>query len=190
MGSASSLEVIVMPESARWETLLPFAELEQKITQACRMTADTVLELQQLEWQLSQRGLKLSVTVALADDARLQVLNRDFRGKDKPTNVLSFPAYDSPLDAAGEDPAIGVEGVQSFGDIIIAYETVVEEARAQGKPPIDHLLHLVVHGCVHLCGHDHEAEEEAEIMEAIEIKVLKQLSIANPYEICYNDKSQ
>ena len=107
------------------------------------------------------------VAVLLTDDARMQVLNRSFRGFDKPTNVLSFPGADA---AAGH-----------LGDIAIALETTAREARADGKAFADHLAHLAVHGLLHLAGHDHEDDGEAEEMEALETAILARLGIADPY---------
>ena len=114
------------------------------------------------------------VSVLLADDARVRELNRDWRGKDKPTNVLSFPAWEpgTPLPPEGPLP---------LGDVAVALETVLREAAAEGKTPEAHLAHLVVHGTLHLLGHDHEAEDEAERMEALEIRALAALGIADPY---------
>jgi probable rRNA maturation factor len=114
-----------------------------------------------------------SVTLLLADDATLQALNRDFRGKDGPTNVLSFPNDDPPM--AGEDPFLG--------DMALARETLEREAAAQGKILTDHLTHLVVHGMLHLMGMDHEEAQEATAMEAREIAILEtRFGIANPYQ--------
>lgn len=110
-----------------------------------------------------------ALTVLLADDAALQRLNREFRGKDKPTNVLSFPAAPVP----GEPAALG--------DIALACETCAREAREEGKTLADHLSHLVVHGVLHLLGHDHETDAEAEAMEAAETAILARLGIADPY---------
>lgn len=111
------------------------------------------------------------LTVLFADDARVQELNRDFLGKDKPTNVLSFPASDE----AGEP------GSEMLGDIVLARETVEREAAEQRKPLEAHIAHLVVHGFLHLLGYDHEDDEEAEEMEALETRILANLDIADPY---------
>ena len=113
-----------------------------------------------------------AATVVLADDALLRELNRDFRGLDKPTNVLSFPAEDMP----GLPVALA-----SMGDIILARETCVAEATAGGLSVDHHLAHLIIHGLLHLAGFDHEAEAEAEIMEAVETQVLAKMGIADPY---------
>lgn len=111
------------------------------------------------------------VSVALADDATLARLNRDWRGIDKPTNVLSFPAS---APKGGGTPA-------PLGDIIVAYETLAREAAAEDKPVLHHLAHLAVHGYLHLLGYDHGTDSEAEAMEATERRILDDLGIADPY---------
>ena len=107
-----------------------------------------------------------SLTVALADDRRVRALNKRHRRKDKPTNVLSYPS-----------------GEKLFlGDVVLARQTVWREAKAQNKMPADHLVHLVVHGTLHLLGHDHETgAADAERMEALERRILARLGIADPY---------
>lgn len=109
------------------------------------------------------------LTVRFSSDEEVRALNAAYRGKDAATNVLSFPAGDMP----GDDAALG--------DIILARETVVREAREQGKPIADHTAHLILHGMLHLLGYDHGAEDEAEEMEAIERDVLAAIGIADPY---------
>ncbi len=108
--------------------------------------------------------LKGEVTILLADDRRLAALNRDFRGKDKPTNVLSFPGRDG----------LG-------GDIAIAYGVTKAEAKDAAKNFADHAIHLAVHGVLHLAGYDHERPRDAKVMEPLEVKILKRLGIADPY---------
>lgn len=108
-------------------------------------------------------GAELSV--ALADDATVRRLNRDYRGKDRPTNVLSFPGPGGPL----------------LGDIVMALETLLAEAREEGIAPEHHLAHLTVHGLLHLLGHDHETEAGALAMEALETAILAGLGIADPH---------
>lgn len=109
--------------------------------------------------------LRGDFTVLLADDARLHELNRDFRGKDKPTNVLSFPS---------DEPGY-------HGDIAIAHGVTAREAREAGKRFADHAAHLMVHGVLHLAGYDHERPKDAKVMEPLEVKILKRLGIADPY---------
>jgi probable rRNA maturation factor len=107
------------------------------------------------------------VTVLLTDDAEQQGLNAQFRAKDKPTNVLSFPA---PEFAAPH-----------LGDVSLAFETCAREAEEQSKSLSDHLAHLVAHGVLHLLGWDHESDAEAEAMEALERKVMARLGVPDPY---------
>jgi probable rRNA maturation factor len=120
------------------------------------------------------RGGELAIV--LTDDSAIRALNRDWRGKDQPTNVLSFPA---PAPARGPPGQPGE--VRLMGDIVIAYETVEREARVEQRPFRHHLAHLAVHGFLHLVGHDHVAEAEADAMEALEIAVLARLDVPNPY---------
>jgi probable rRNA maturation factor len=120
------------------------------------------------------------ISCLLTSDGEIQVLNRDYRGKDKPTNVLSFPSYSL---AAGDYAALKGEPEPVFlGDIIIAYETVKREAEEEGKDFLEHLLHLAIHGTLHLLGYDHEEEEDAAIMEQCEITILGAIGIKNPYD--------
>jgi probable rRNA maturation factor len=117
----------------------------------------------------------VEVAVMLTDDAAIRALNKDFRGIDKPTNVLSFPAPETG-GADGEDAA-----PRALGDIAIAYETLQREADEEAKPFLHHLSHLAVHGFLHLVGYDHEGDDEAEEMEALEVAILAQLGIPDPY---------
>lgn len=110
--------------------------------------------------------LDAGATLLFADDATLLDLNRRFRGQAKPTNVLSFPAGG---------------GASGLGDIAVAYETCVEEAQSHGVAFRDHARHLIVHGLLHLAGHDHQADEEAERMERLETRILSTLGVADPY---------
>ncbi len=112
------------------------------------------------------------LSIVLGDDALVQDLNRRWRGKDKPTNVLSFPALD----------ALAPPGApRLLGDVVLAFETLVSEAATAGRPLAHHLRHLVVHGVLHLLGYDHEAPDEAERMEALETAILARLGVPDPY---------
>jgi probable rRNA maturation factor len=113
------------------------------------------------------------LSVALGDDAMVQVLNRQYRGKDRPTNVLSFPADDP--GAAGRP--------RLLGDVVLALETVAREADERSRPFDSHVSHLVVHGVLHLMGHDHETETQAVAMEALESGILAGLGIDDPYRV-------
>ena len=125
-------------------------------------------------WRMAKPAAKRAgaaeISLLLADDATVRALNRQHRGQDKPTNVLSFP-----LD---EHPAAGP---WLIGDVVLACETVAGEADAQGKPVADHFRHLVVHGILHLLGYDHLTEGEAAIMERLEAEALASLGVADPY---------
>lgn len=121
---------------------------------------------------------RLVIGVLFTGDAELQALNREWRGKDKPTNVLSFPMLER-----ADLLAIGDKGPpEMLGDLAIARETVMREAEQKGIACADHVAHLVIHGLLHLAGHDHEiGEAEAETMEALERSALAKMGIADPY---------
>lgn len=117
----------------------------------------------------------LAFTLKFSDNQTVQSLNAKFRGKDKPTNVLSFP-NDDEFGAPGE-------ATDYIGDIILAYETVKKEADEQGKVFEHHLLHLIAHGVLHVLGYDHIEDAEAEEMESLEVRILAEMGIADPYKI-------
>ncbi|MFN0024220.1 MAG: rRNA maturation RNase YbeY [Parvularculaceae bacterium] len=151
----TSLDVIV--EDARWALALGDAAA---FAGKCRDAA-TALEPK----------LAAGAALLLADDATLQTLNRDFRGQDKPTNVLSFPAG-----------ASTGEGTGSFlGDIAMAYDICAREAGDEADRFRDHAAHLIIHGLLHLAGYDHETDDEAERMERLETRILAGLGVADPY---------
>jgi probable rRNA maturation factor len=116
-----------------------------------------------------REGLELSL--CLADDAQMRALNLRWRGIDKPTNVLSFP------------PATPghFRDAPTLGDIALAYETLARESNELGAPLADHYRHLLAHGFLHLIGYDHETDEEAERMEALETRIMARLGAADPY---------
>jgi probable rRNA maturation factor len=163
------LDVAVLIQDEAWTTDLPAADaLAERATRAA--------------WDgLPGRARPAApagaeASVVLADDATVQALNRDYRGQDKPTNVLSFANLE---DARAPDLPDGEPVL--LGDVVLARETVLAEAQAQAKTAGDHLSHLCVHGLLHLMGYDHMAEAEAETMEALERRVLAGLGIADPY---------
>ncbi|WP_428153649.1 rRNA maturation RNase YbeY [Brevundimonas sp.] len=117
--------------------------------------------------QAALGAIEGDIVVLLTDDESVRELNARFRDKDRPTNVLSFPAPDN--------------AAPHLGDIVLAYGVCATEAEAQGKTLADHLSHLVVHGVLHLLGRDHEDDGEAEEMEAEERDILAQIGIADPY---------
>ena len=140
-------------EATDWTTAQPDAE------NLARAAAEAVLALE----RLADRNL----VVLLTDDLAVQALNARFRGKDEPTNVLSFPAPPNPE--------------QHLGDVALAYQTCAREAAQQGKPLAAHLQHLVAHGVLHLLGYDHMNDVEAEEMEGLERVVLASLGVPDPY---------
>ena len=145
------------------QTASPILNLIEESPLWCESLED-IEQIAQQTLNLFTEGLEVSLV--LADDMFIQKLNRQYREKDKPTNVLSFEA-----------------NVEDYiGDIIMAHETVQREAEEQGKSFKHHFQHLLIHGYLHLQGHDHENEDEAKLMESIEISLLSQLGIANPYE--------
>lgn len=131
--------------------------------------------------ELADPVVPVSVSVKLSDNAEVHALNREWRDKDKPTNVLSFPMLDDDeidalLDGTYNAPEI------LLGDIILAYETCAAEAAEKEISIADHATHLVIHGMLHLLGHDHIDDEEAEAMEALEVKALASMGLHNPYD--------
>jgi probable rRNA maturation factor len=152
------IELDIMIEAGDWARLDGADALAQRAADAAVTVADEADDA-------------FEVSVMLTDDAHIQELNRTWRSKDKPTNVLSFPAPEQP----------GATGPRHLGDIALAYETLVREAEEESKDLAHHFAHLIVHGVLHLLGYDHEVEAEAEIMEALEVKALATLGIADPY---------
>ena len=132
----------------------------------------------QIETTLRHVGFDVDCEIGIAcvDLAESQELNLQYREKDKPTNVLSFPS-DIP------EEMLSLLNAEPLGDLVICIPVVLQEATEQQKTPSDHFTHLLVHGILHLLGYDHETSEaEAEEMEALEIEILKKLGIANPYQ--------
>lgn len=150
-----AVDIDVMTESAIW-TACPNADaiVRRAIDAAARAAGEAG-----------------TIAVMLTDDASIRAMNAQWRGIDKPTNVLSFPA--------GESPA--VHGLRHLGDIAIAYETVATESATENKAFADHLAHLAVHGYLHLVGFDHETDDEAARMENLETRILAGIGIADPY---------
>lgn len=154
-------------EDPRWEAL----DLAALAERAARATLGH-LALDPGAWEISVLG---------CDDARIMALNTDFRDRAAPTNVLSWPSVERGAKRAGARPAPPSGPDPELGDIAIAYDTCVREARAMGKPTGDHVTHLIVHAVLHLLGYDHIRDRDATLMEAIEVEILGKLGLGDPY---------
>ncbi len=154
--------VDILLEDSRWLVVIPDIEriAPQAVAGVVRAHADMTGP-----WE---------ACVVLTNDARIRELNRQYRQKDKPTNVLSFQAWNDTMPEADGMPV-------ALGDVVLALETIEREAGEQGKTVRDHAMHLLVHGAMHLLGFDHETGEEADMMEAKEAALLAQWGIADPY---------
>ncbi len=159
------IEVAVSVSCAAWNESLP------AVDRLCRHAALAALRVRP-----APLGA-VEASVLLADDARVRELNRDYRDRDGPTNVLSFAALDDPGAAAEAAPGRGVPVL--LGDVVVAYETAAAEAVAEGKSLADHLCGLVVHGMLHLLGYDHGTEADAECMEVLESRALSALGVGD-----------
>jgi probable rRNA maturation factor len=127
---------------------------------------------------LNANNSNINVSIRFADNAEVQTLNRDYRQKDMPTNVLSFPMLEP---EERNSIAHSTIGEILLGDIILAHETCAAEAAEKGIPLPQHVTHLIIHGALHLLGYDHIDDDDAEIMEALEVKALASLGLGNPY---------
>ena len=146
------------------------------------------LVLRAVQASLAALGLPetgFTLAVMGCDDARIATLNAEFRGKETPTNVLSWPAWDLAADQDGGLPSPPEQGTaddpESLGDIALAYETCAREAAAAAKPMADHVTHLVVHGLLHCLGYDHIRDGDAAVMEGTEVRILATLGLCDPY---------
>lgn len=166
----SDLEIDILFEDPRWETMGLGDLVARSYVATCQM--------------LGLDPTSFSLSVLACDDARIAVLNTDFRDKETPTNVLSWPADDLSPDEIGGTPQLPDAGFDpELGDIAISFDTMEREARAAEIPLDHHVLHLVTHSILHLLGYDHIYDKDAAVMEALEIKILDTLGIPNPYEI-------
>jgi len=153
------IEADVLAADARWSSLAGADDLVRRGVEAAFAAVEGAPDAAE-------------VSVLLTDDTAIRDLNRNWRGKDRPTNVLSFPAPVPP----------GAAGPRHLGDIVLSFDTIRREAEDEGKTLRDHVLHLVVHGTLHLLGYDHEDETQAEVMENLEIQALARLDVRDPYE--------
>ncbi len=169
MRDGQNLEIEVIIEEQKW----------------CEISSDFSFLKEAAFLALSQEAIKTAplamksphrlAVLMLSDNESIRELNKTYRGKDKPTNVLSFPSSEVSLPGEESEPV-------HIGDAILAYEYVTEEAKNEKKPIKSHLSHLVIHGVLHLLGYDHETSKDAETMETLEIRLMKQLGLDNPYE--------
>jgi probable rRNA maturation factor len=153
LAARSALKIDVLVDCDRWEDTVKLKSIVRRaVKRAAAATGTTGVEL----------------AIVLTDDSAIRMLNRDWRGIDAATNVLSFPAKDT-------------HGDRHLGDIVLAFETIAREARGERKPFADHVAHLAVHGYLHLVGYDHEQDKDATAMENVEREILRQLAIPDPY---------
>ncbi|AUW58684.1 rRNA maturation RNase YbeY [Sphingobium sp. SCG-1] len=164
------LDVALINEGNDWLSGVDWERLATNaVTAAIRHSPNADYETQSAVYEIA---------VKLTDDKEVQALNRDYRDKDKPTNVLSFPMVQSDLlEAMGNTD----DGEVLLGDIVLAAGVCIQEAGAKGISVADHAAHLIVHGTFHLLGYDHMESLDAEAMEALEIRALASMGLANPY---------
>lgn len=136
--------------------------------------------LSQTKWGKLFHNKIIFVGVLFSDDSHLQALNAEYRQKDVPTNVLSFPAFDVKTLLSGEIPFTDHEPIP-LGDIVLSFDMLHKEVLDKGIPFHHHALHLFIHGFLHLLGYDHMTDDEADVMEALETQLLAHLHIPNPY---------
>lgn len=175
--SDRNFEIAVMLQDAAWQEDLEGLE-------------DLVKEAMQVAWRRLRQAqpgtagaVPTEVSLVFADDAAVAELNRGYRGREGPTNVLSFPNMDDedflPAGLEEGDPFAALPRL--LGDVVVARQTVLREAAEQGKSLRDHTLHLLVHGLLHLAGYGHDTDDEADEMEALETAILADLGVADPY---------
>jgi probable rRNA maturation factor len=172
-GREKSFAIEVLVQSPKWKIEPRAGAIVRKAIQAAATAASTP---------------RAELAIVLTDDSAIHALNRDWRGHDAPTNVLSFPTPDPlpPLLAGqgrGGRRAASSGQPKTLGDIVIAFETTAREAAAEGKPLKHHLAHLAVHGFLHLVGYDHEKARDAKKMESLEVEILAGLGVPDPYAV-------
>ncbi|MDC0738749.1 rRNA maturation RNase YbeY [Cognatishimia sp. SS12] len=163
------MTVEIITEDPRWDALA----LEALAERASEATL-AHLGYDPDEWDIS---------LLACDDARIAVLNGDHRDKPRPTNVLSWPSEERGAERAGASPQPPAGPDPELGDIAIAYDTCAREAAEAGKPMQDHVTHLLVHGILHLLGYDHIRDQDATLMEGLEVAILGKLGLPDPYRI-------
>ena len=170
----SDILLNVSINTPKWEKVLP--EVEKLSSQIATLTVNHVREKQPKPFLMLPKSL--SFNLCLSNDTEVHALNKEFRQIDKPTNILSFANIDDPL----FDACLKSEDIIEMGDMIIAIETLQKEAQLKNISLHNHFCHLLIHGILHLLGYDHIQDEDATIMETLEIDILHLLNISNPYE--------
>lgn len=167
--NSPAILIDLVENAGDWAAFGDIAAIEALVQNA----ADAVAGAQSIAVHLPSSEGAVEVVVALSSDAEVAILNGQYRGKTKPTNVLSFPA-------TAAAPSVAAVAM-SLGDIVLAAETVQAEASDLGIAPADHLRHLIVHGLLHLLGYDHIESAQADEMEALETQILATIGVADPY---------
>ena len=160
-----SVQIDIAKNAGNWSDQAAIEVIAENVVQQCFK-------------RLHFEGAESELSIVLTNDHEIKKLNTDWRNINRATNVLSFPAFEI---AVGEMPG------PMLGDIVLAIETIEREARDSSISFLDHLNHLIIHGLLHLLGYDHENDIEAEQMEALEIEILAQLGIKNPYSVPISD---
>jgi len=166
----STLHAEVIEDAGEWSVFATFDEIQKIVNRSIV----AVVGSQNVSGQLPSTPAGLEFAVVLSDDAAIARLNHQFRGKEGPTNVLSFPA-------PGQFAQTDANAPRPLGDVVLALETVLNEAAQMSRTPRDHFTHLIVHGLLHLIGYDHINEVDAEEMEMLETEILATLGISDPY---------
>ena len=161
------IEVLIL--GGDWQEDIP--RVQSLVKKSCMLVLD--------ESDIPEFTGQIELCVVLTDDDYIKELNHTYRGKNKATNVLSFPANADVYSAMKQSIKHGFP--LQLGDIVLGYETVAQEAKKQNKPIKEHLAHLVVHGCLHILGFDHEKDSDAKIMEGLEVELLAKAGYDNPY---------
>lgn len=169
--TSRDLEIDVSVDDPGWIAVLPSVE------ETIHETISTVIDFSAPFVNM------IEISVVLTQDQEIQKLNRDYRGKDKPTNILSFGSLETPLNKISYEK-LALPGTPfHLGDLILSLKTLQKESQEQNKILDHHFRHLIVHGMLHLLGHDHVREDDALVMENAEVEILKKFEILNPYLI-------
>jgi probable rRNA maturation factor len=177
------MELSIHVDTAADKWLKAFPRMNTKIKAACLAAALAA------KTPAAFKNRAFDVNIILSDNATVKKLNREYRGKDMPTNVLSFPQLNFDGFTAAALKHFPLDSTIPLGDIILAYQTVNRESREQSKSMENHVIHLIVHGTLHLLGYDHMVSKEAKAMEKKECDILAKLGYDDPYETCPAQKS-